>query len=501
MRTIIYGPPGTGKTWTLLTEVEKFLKETPPNKIGYFTFSKNAAKEGKERAMSEFKLSDDDLPYFQTLHSFCYNQLNLHKNQVMREKHYKDLGEKMGLEIEGTQQDDDHDSVFYSKNPYIQLINLARSKDIDPIHYYHLTDNQKISLNKLEIINKELTRYKNQNGLIDFSDMVDRYLKGNPETGKPYIPPSFRVIFVDEAQDLSWLQWKLVYKIEEASTDSFIAGDDDQGIYKWNGAHVSTFINLEGKRKILEQSRRVPKKPFEFANKIISQVRNRVQKKYYPKDKEGSVQRCQSLYEIDFTQGGWLVLATANYMLGSIGEILDEKGLYWQRRNAVPRVKNIYEAIQKWDELRKGIPLHYNDCKKIKAKMDNNNWSTKLFKAMSKDKFYDIDTLKEKFGLNVENNWEIALNELFEEDIKKINKLINAGEDLSKTPRISLSTIHGVKGNERENVVVHRELSKSAYEEYQKNPDDTHRLFYVAVTRTEENLFLIEPQTRKAYEL
>ena len=44
-------------------------------------------------------------------------------------------------------------------------------------------------------------------------------------------------------------------------------------------------------------------------------------------------------------------------------------------------------------------------------------------------------------------------------------------------------------------------VNRRDYEEYQKNPDDTHRLFYVAVTRTEENLFLIEPQTRKAYEL
>ena len=53
----------------------------------------------------------------------------------------------MGLEIEGTQQDEDHDSVFYSKNPYIQLINIARSKEIDPVKYYHLTDNPQISLN------------------------------------------------------------------------------------------------------------------------------------------------------------------------------------------------------------------------------------------------------------------------------------------------------------------------------------------------------------------
>ena len=50
MRTIIYGPPGTGKTHTLLEHIEKFLETTEPDKIGYFTFSKNAAIEGKERA-------------------------------------------------------------------------------------------------------------------------------------------------------------------------------------------------------------------------------------------------------------------------------------------------------------------------------------------------------------------------------------------------------------------------------------------------------------------
>ena len=131
-------------------------------------------------------------------------------------------------------------------------------------------------------------------------------------------------MFVDEAQDLSLIQWKLVRRIEESSTDSFIAGDDDQGIYKWNGAHVNTFINLEGTREILEQSHRVPQKPFELANKIINKVKNRVDKKYYPKEKEGSVKRCQSLYEVDFTKGKWLVLATANYMLSDIGDVLDE---------------------------------------------------------------------------------------------------------------------------------------------------------------------------------
>ena len=93
MRTIIYGPPGTGKTYTLLQHIEKFLETTEPDKIGYFTFSKNAAIEGKERAAIKFRLSmSDDLPYCQTLHSFCFNQLGLSRDQVMKEKHYKELG-------------------------------------------------------------------------------------------------------------------------------------------------------------------------------------------------------------------------------------------------------------------------------------------------------------------------------------------------------------------------------------------------------------------------
>jgi superfamily I DNA/RNA helicase len=289
-------------------------------------------------------------------------------------------------------------------------------------------------------------------------------------------------------------------KIEESAVDSFIAGDDDQGIYKWNGAHVNTFINLEGTREVLEQSYRVPKKPFALANQIISKVKNRVEKKYYPKDKEGFLKDCESLYEIDFTKGKWLVLATANYMLKDIGDILDEKGLYWQRRNATPRVKNIYEVIQRWDELKTGVPLHFNDCKKIFNKM-NTNWDKKLFKAMVKDQFYDIDTLKSKYGLQTEAEWYEALDELGDQDIKKILKLMDSGEDLTKEPRISVSTIHGVKGNERENVVVHTELSAAAFDQYQKDPDDTHRLFYVACTRTENNLFIIEPQRKNAYDI
>ena len=97
--------------------------------------------------------------------------------------------------------------------------------------------------------------------------------------------------------------------------------------------------------------------------------------------------------------------------------------------------------------------MHYNEIKKIKAKM-NKTWDKKLFKDMAKDQFYDIDTLLNNFGLKTEAEWYEALDELGDRDIKKIQKLKKSGEDLTRNPRIKISTIHGVKGNERENVVV-----------------------------------------------
>ena len=52
MITKIFGPPGTGKTTTLLNYVEDYInKVTPLNKIGYFAFTKKAAKEAKGRML------------------------------------------------------------------------------------------------------------------------------------------------------------------------------------------------------------------------------------------------------------------------------------------------------------------------------------------------------------------------------------------------------------------------------------------------------------------
>ena len=79
MKTIVLGPPGTGKTTTQLNKVDDYLKQTDPDKVGYFAFTQKAAYEARDRAMEKFNYTEDDLPYFRTLHSFCFNILGLKK--------------------------------------------------------------------------------------------------------------------------------------------------------------------------------------------------------------------------------------------------------------------------------------------------------------------------------------------------------------------------------------------------------------------------------------
>ena len=67
---------------------------------------------------------------------------------------------------------------------------------------------------------------------------------------------------------------------------------------------------------------------------------------------------------------------------------------------------------------------------------------------------------------------------------------------------IKLSTIHGAKGGEADNVLLIADLSTKFAQEYDKNPDDINRLLYVGVTRAKQSLHIVLPRnTQKGFHL
>ena len=129
---IILGPPGTGKTTTLLGLLEKELENgTEPERIGFFTFTKQAVKEGKSRALDKFEVSQKQLPYFRTLHSLCFLQLGLSKDSVLSPSDFIDLNEILNLRLSGAINNDDGHITSVSKDDQLLFIeNLARIRQV-----------------------------------------------------------------------------------------------------------------------------------------------------------------------------------------------------------------------------------------------------------------------------------------------------------------------------------------------------------------------------------
>ena len=344
MKTIVLGPPGTGKTTTLLNKVDSYLKETDPDKIGYFAFTQKAAYEARDRAMKQFNYTEDDLPYFRTLHSLAFRKLGLKKDQVMQARHYKDLGKKLGFPVSYAEHQEDH-GIFTSDSEYLQIIQLAQLRNITPEQQYNKREHtQDLELDKLHIIHNELKRYKKEYNLIDFNDMILDFIKSDKS-------PNFDVVFIDEAQDLSLMQWDMTKTIWDKTEDTFIAGDDDQAVFRWAGADVDSFIALKDQMINLPliQSHRIPMKVHKLAMNIINRVRNRINKDWQPKTNEGSLHRHFDVDSVDMSKGEWLVLARTKHMLKEIEDTLYRKGLYYETKNKRNYEKDLQESATDWD--------------------------------------------------------------------------------------------------------------------------------------------------------
>ena len=490
---VILGPPGTGKTSTLLSLIEDELEQgTSPDRIGFFTFTKKAVNEGKERAMNKFSISNKELPYFRTLHSLAFRQLGLTRESVVSGSDIKDLNEKLNIKLTGrTTSDDGHLFGMTHDDRLAFIENLARMRNIPLKQQWHEVEDA-VGWFELERFARGLQLFKEDRLLVDYTDMLQKFLTEGDI-------PKLDVMFVDEAQDLSPLQWAVVRKLAEKSKRIYVAGDDDQAIYKWAGADVDYLIENSKNAMVLKQSYRVPSAVHEVAKQCIGQVRSRVYKEWTPRKEEGLVRWEPNIELVDMEKGDWLVLARTNYLLEEVDEYCRNEGWFFEvkGRPSIPESK--IRAVLYWEKLRKGEGIPLNECANI----------LKFVKVVDYKKLDTLDTnvtlhyqdLKSHFPDLPDGKWFDVFTLLSPKEVSYIRAMLRRGEKITKQPRIRLSTIHAAKGGEATNVVLLTDITTRVYKNYQQNPDDENRVFYVGVTRTKENLYLIEPKTTRCYQL
>ena len=500
----IFGPPGTGKTTTLLDLVDKELSTgTPPSEIAFLAFTRKAASEARERACRRFGLdAKKDLPYFRTLHSLAFRLVGLTTDQLMGPEHYREIENRIGFDLAGgTRTGEDFTNAIKSESAILRLITLARLKR-ENLQTEYNRSNLRYSWTEVNYVAGAVAQYKKVNGLHDFTDMLELFVM----KGRQICPP-LRLCLLDEAQDLSPLQWEIAHLLDAKSDKMYCAGDDDQAIYDFAGADVDQFINLPGGAEILETSYRVPASVHRLATGLSSRIRRRYPKNYLPKKEEGSVQRIYSPESLDFSQGDWLVLSQANYQINPVSAILKQSGYYFERSGYPSVAPKISSALLSWKRLQNDEVIDVASAKILYSFMRGNGVRVgRGFKTIKADEsaFLSLDQLQQQHGLlaTADMDWQTALDRLPDVDRAYINALLRRGEDLEEMPRIKLSTIHGAKGGEASNVVVFSDLTAAADESMQINPDTLHRVFYVAVTRTKQNLFIVEPETyQRSYNL
>jgi len=488
MITKVFGPPGSGKTTYLLDITEQELGNgTLPMNIGYFAFTRKAATEARDRAIQKFPHlnAETDFPWFRTLHSLAYHCLGVGHKDMMTPADYAIFAKECGLEIRTTIED----AVAHADHPILNEINIARIRGEDLRVHYHRS-NMDIEWFHFEYVERAYRRFKAAHLLMDYTDLLERIVE------QPERLPGLDVLIIDEAQDLSRLQWKLVMALAAKSDRTYIAGDDDQAVYNWAGADVDSFLNCEGEVIVLDQSYRIPERVFSLANEIAGRIQKRQPKLWRPRTEQGEIRYYNQYEQVDISSGQWLVMASTNYMLNELHNWIKSQGLLFERHGQRSIADSIVTAVVGWERLRAGKSVNYEVVKKVYKHLPASSVKRghKSLKDIDPELLYNMSDLKEKHGLLTDEIWHRALTKIGEDQRDYLIAVLKRGAKLGSRPPIQLSTIHGAKGGEADNVLLLTDLSPKFAKEYAKDADDINRLLYVGVTRTKQALHIVLPK-------
>jgi superfamily I DNA/RNA helicase len=249
-------------------------------------------------------------------------------------------------------------------------------------------------------------------------------------------------------------------------------------------------VNLKGKTTTLDQSYRIPKQVQNLALDVIKRVKERRTKEWSPREAEGSLEYRPTTDGIDFSAGEWLILARNNYLLEAVEEQCRREGWIFEKNGRRSVSDKTLNTIRGWEALRKGELVSHSVARDILRVIPRKS------KWFPKDGQYSLQNLKEDYGVNTKSIWHEAFEKMSLVERSYLVAALRRGEKVSKRPRISMNTIHSVKGGQADNVVLFSDIAQRTYRALLNFPEDEHRVFYVGITRAKEKLIVILPNSK-----
>lgn len=323
--TVYVGCPGSGKTQTLIDKCKELVKNKVGalRDIGFFTFSKSASIEAKIRIKAAYPaMLETSFPWFRTLHSFGRIVCGIPTECIMQPWHYENFFREHNIDY------DENNAINFSF-PEWDLTNLASAF----VHHDSIRRNRLLNIDdyvsslpvidpaaeRLNEFTAFYTQYKQNNRLFDFNDLIENAVKAQRL-------PEFEHLILDEAQDLTSLQWALMDRLVEGSREVFVAGDDRQAIYTFAGADINRFIKFPGKEMILDQSYRCPKQVQIHASVIESRLSVSRSPLFKPTTEEGEAVTVFNLEDVPIRiNEQWMFLARSKFHLLAIRKSINSR--------------------------------------------------------------------------------------------------------------------------------------------------------------------------------
>ena len=400
----IFGPPGTGKTHTLIERVlKKYLsKGIKPNEIAFISFTNKAVNTAIERAMKAFpKYNSDDFERFKTLHKYCRRYF---EEEVFDPK---DCMIDYALQTKIVKSSDKRlaDDNFTYKDWSLSIYSKARNMLTNPTEVYKRESYKRDSLDVFIRKIKTYENYKKSGGersFIDFDDMIERAID------EVNFPP-LKILILDEAQDCTPLQWSVIYKMADKIDRIYLAGDDDQGIYKWNGADPKYFTTFFPGRKVkLRKTKRFGEAVHHFSQIIRRGILDSEEKDYEHVDKKGYVKRYLNFKEIPFSklEGTWYILGRINSTVNELRMVAKDAGLYYSdNENNKCFDPSQWDAIKAWTKIANGKKIDKRQAEKMYKyirELKSPDYRASNFWINEPDfKEYNFKDLKECCGLDL----------------------------------------------------------------------------------------------------
>jgi len=572
----VIGAPGTGKTTRVVGNPELEIdglfiengEEYSLDEQMLVTYTNAGVDEAADRLSRML-----DAPQYKidervtTIHSQCYSTLNefggfngLEREQVVDHWNKKNFCDAHGLDFGW---DDDEDDIM--------------GADMDEgnalFRIYDWLQNNRVALDKWERCPADWTwqenpqelltkweMWKRERNLIGFGDMIEKVVElGRKQVTNLGWGPLFasddidtlelfyearddptrepatvrgkgafvdtRVLYVDEVQDLTPLQWTW-YVLQTLTAEKvYIGGDDDQTIYGWAGANPDFMLDEEGDFEVLDKTYRIPAEVWETCDGVIQQVDKRQEKVVTPDGDGGEVVTMmapstrQVMQHVE--QGETMILFRARYQIDEFRDDLHEWGIPYdnmstydtwtddivQLRDALAKIENNESSIN-GGELRAMKDYAEDDMLRSDSGLTSEETVMGQFGGISMDRLDEIFFVEDHYGSHdlTASNFLGQTEEINYYEKEAILGNIRSGNSHLYPERVRIGTIHSAKGKESETVVLATDSTQTILNNMAGKAlgddnvslgnvpisDAERRVYYVGMTRASEKLVLCQ---------